>query len=149
MCKIYLILSSFALIFSNSLDGQIIDVLFDTGASFLLGDNAKTEFGVIKKSAGGSFIAKSIFDKWHQQHPDWRIIEKGEITGADMIEVPLVKVGNLTSGPVWFAKRPDEAWSRGMIGSMDKVVKGAIGGSFLQYFKIQIDYNTERIKFEE
>ena len=128
-------------------DGETIDVLFDTGATLLLGENSKTYFGN-KKAAGGSFIAKSIFDIWHKQHPDWRVIEKGEVTGADIIEVPQVKVGNSTAGPVWFAKRPDEAWSKGMIGSMDKVVKGAIGGSFLQYFKVSIDYNSELIKFE-
>jgi hypothetical protein len=128
-------------------DAEIIDVLFDTGATFLLGENSKTAFSN-KKATGGSFIAKSVFDIWHKQHPDWRFIEKGEITGADLIEVPQVTVGNLTAGPVWFAKRPDEAWSKGMIGSMDKVVKGAIGGSFLQYFKVSIDYNSELIKFE-
>ncbi len=128
-------------------DGKTIDVLFDTGATLLLGENSETVFSN-KKAAGGSFIARSIFDIWHQQHPDWRVIEKGEITGADLIEVPEVTVGNLTAGPVWFAKRPDEAWSRGMIGSMDKVVEGAIGGSFLQYFKVSIDYNSELIKFQ-
>lgn len=127
---------------------QTIDVLLDTGATLLLSENSKSEFNN-KKAVGGSFIAKSIFDKWHTQHPDWRIIEKGEITGADLIEVPQVKVGNLVAGPVWFAKRPDEAWSKGMIGSMDKVVKGAIGGSFFQYFKITIDYNSELVRFEK
>lgn len=129
------------------IDGETIDVLFDTGATLLLGENSKAEFHD-KKAAGGSFIAKSIFDNWHKQHPEWRMIEKGEATGADMIEIPQVKVGSLTAGPVWFAKRPDEAWSKGMIGSMDKVVKGAIGGSFLQYFKVTIDYNSELVKFE-
>lgn len=129
-------------------DGETVDVLFDTGATLLLGENSKTAFGD-KKATGGSFIARSIFDIWHKQHPDWRVIEKGEATGADLIEVPQVTVGNLTAGPVWFAKRPDEAWSKGMIGSMDKVVKGAIGGSFLQYFKVLIDYNSELIKFEQ
>ncbi len=131
------------------IDGQIIDFLFDTGASFLLSDNGKKEFGADKKSVSGSFIAKSLFDSWHQQHPDWRIIEKGEINGADIIEVPEVEVGNLTAGPVWFSKRPDEAWSKGMINTMDKIVKGALGGSFLQYFKVQIDYNSELIRFDK
>ena len=130
-------------------DGQRLDVLFDTGASFILGEPGKAEFGANTLSTGGSFIAKSVFDEWRQKHPDWRFIAKGEIMGADMIEVPQVKVGNLTAGPVWFSKRPDEAWSKGMIRSMDKVVKGAIGGSFLQYFKVQADYNSELIKFEK
>jgi len=130
------------------IDGEVLDFLFDTGASFLLSDSGRIKLDVNTKSTAGSFIAKSIFDKWHQQHPDWQIIEKGEITGSDLIEVPQVKVGNLTAGPVWLARRPDEAWSEGMIGTMDKVVKGAIGGSFFQYFKIVIDYNSELVRFE-
>ncbi len=128
-------------------DGQILDVLFDTGASFLLADKGKKEFGLDKKSMCGSFIARSVFDRWHKQHPDWRIIEKGELNGADLIEVPQVKIGNLSAGPVWFSKRPDEVWSKGMRGTMDKVVRGAIGGSCLHYFIVTIDYNSDIIKF--
>ncbi len=131
------------------IDGKVIDFLFDTGATFLLSDSGKTRLGIEAKATAGSFIAKSLFDEWKLQHPDWKIIEKGEITGADLIEVPKVTVGNLTAGPVWFAKRPDEAWSKGMIGTMDKVVKGAIGGSFLKYFTVTIDYNNELIRFEK
>lgn len=131
------------------IDGKLIDFLFDTGATFMLSESGKTKLGIETNVIAGSFIAKSLFNEWHQEHPDWRIIEKGEFTGADLIEVPEVKVGNLRAGPVWFAKRPDEAWSKGMIGSMDKVVKGAIGGSFLKYFKVMIDYNSELIKFEK
>jgi predicted aspartyl protease len=131
------------------IDGKMIDFLFDTGATFLLSDSGKAKLGIEANATAGSFIAKSLFNEWHLQHPDWRIIEKGEFTGADLIEVPEVRVGNLTAGPVWFAKRPDEAWSKGMIGSMDKIVKGAIGGSFLKYFKVTIDYNSELIKFEK
>jgi hypothetical protein len=66
-----------------------------------------------------------------------------------MIQVPQVTIGTTTAGPVWFAKRPDEAWSKGMIGSMDKVVKGAAGGSLFQYYVITIDYNNELVRFEK
>jgi hypothetical protein len=129
------------------IDGQLIDVLFDTGASILLSNKTQTELLSSSKSIAGSFIAKTIFDQWHTQHPDWRFIEKGEVTRADMIQVPQVKIGNTTAGPVWFAKRPDEAWSKGMINSMDKVVKGAVGGSLFQYYKVTIDYNSELARF--
>jgi hypothetical protein len=131
------------------IDGQVIDVLFDTGASILLNEITQAKLKIRSKSMAGSFIAKSIFDKWRLQHPDWRYIEKGERTGADLIQVPSVKVGNTTAGPVWFAKRPDEAWSKGMIQSMDKVVKGAVGGSLFQYFTVTIDYNSELASFEK
>jgi hypothetical protein len=131
------------------IDGQVIDVLFDSGASILLSKNTQTMLQSGSKSIGGSFIAKSIFDGWRQRHPEWNYIEKGEATGADMIQVPQVTVGGTTAGPVWFAKRPDEAWSRGMIGSMDKVVKGAVGGSLFQYYIVTIDYNSELALFEK
>lgn len=126
-----------------------IDFLFDTGAMFLLSATGKKELGTTENAIGGSFIAKSIFDQWRQEHPEWRFIPKGEINGADMIEVPEIIVGAMAAGPVWFSIRPDEAWSKGMITSMDKVVKGAIGGSFLKYFKVTIDYNSELIQFEK
>jgi hypothetical protein len=132
-----------------TIEGDEIPFLFDTGATFFLNDNARATLGVNTKATAGSFISKSLFDVWHRRHPEWRIIEKGELTGADLIEVPQVRVGTLVAGPVWFAKRPDEAWTKGMIGSMDKVVKGAIGGSFLKYFKVTIDYNSELIRFEK
>jgi hypothetical protein len=131
------------------IDGQLIDVLFDTGASILLSNKTQTELLSSSKSIAGSFIAKSIFDQWHTRHPDWRFIEQGEVTRADMIQVPQIKIGNTTAGPVWFAKRPDEAWSKGMITSMDKVVKGAVGGSLFQYYKVTIDYNSELARFEK
>lgn len=130
------------------IDGEMIDFLFDTGASILLSENGKRESGATSKSIGGSFISKTVFDRWRRRHPEWRIINKGELTGSDLIEVPHVRVGHLSAGPVWFAVRSDEVWSNGMIGSMDKVVNGAIGGSFLQYFRVTVDYNSELIRFE-
>jgi len=130
-----------------TVDGQLIDVLFDTGASLWLSSNGRQALHTDIPSAAGSFIAQSVFDNWHQLHPGWRIVEKGESSGADLIEVPQVKVGNLVAGPVWFAKRPDEVWSKGMVRTMDKVVKGAVGGSFLQYFTVQADYNAGLIRF--
>lgn len=131
-----------------SIDGDKFDVLFDTGASLILSEAGKVGLRTSQSSAAGSFIAKSVFDNWQQRHPDWRVIKKGELTGSDLIEVPQVQIGNLVAGPVWFASRNDEVWRR-MIGSMDKMVKGAIGGSFLQYFKVQIDYNNDLIRFEK
>jgi len=129
-------------------DGEQIDVLFDTGATIILSDSGKKVLNTAAKTIGGSFIAKSVFEKWRQAHPYWKIYTKAD-RNADIIEVPKVKIGKYDVGPVLFAERPDEAWSKYMIGSMDKVVKGAIGGSGLKYLKVTIDYNSELIKFEK
>ncbi len=129
-------------------NGEIIEVLFDTGASMVLSEKGKKDFNTEEKTLGGSFIAASVFDKWRKEHPEWKYYEKADMS-QDIIEVPLVKIGGYEVGPVLFAKRPDEAWSKNMINSMDKVVRGAIGGSALKYLKVTIDYNSELIKFEK
>lgn len=133
---------------SIELDGEQIDVLFDTGATIILSEDGKKALNTSEKTIGGSFIAKSVFDKWHAAHPDWKIYTKAD-RNADIIEVPKVKIGQYEVGPVLFAERPDEAWSKYMIGSMDKVVKGAIGGSGLKYLKVTIDYNSELVRYEK
>ena len=129
-------------------NGDTNDVLFDTGATFVLSDNGKKELNTTQKTIGGSFIAASIFDKWRKEHPEWKYYPKADMN-SDVIEVPIVKIGNNEVGPVLFSKRPDENWSQGMINTMDKIVKGAIGGSALKYLKVTIDYNAELIKFEK
>ncbi|MBT31090.1 MAG: hypothetical protein CMO01_15650 [Thalassobius sp.] len=130
------------------IDGEVIDVLFDTGATIILTEDGKKDLNTDKNTIGGSFIAASIFDKWRTAHPDWKYYPHADMS-KDVIEVPQVKVGTFEVGPVLFAKRPDENWSEGMIHSMDKIVGGAIGGSVLQYLKVIIDYNSELIKFEK
>ncbi|WP_108422999.1 hypothetical protein [Flagellimonas amoyensis] len=127
-------------------EGETIDVLFDTGATFVLSENGQKLLQTNKSTLAGSFIAASIFDKWQKNHPDWKVYPESDMS-RDIIEVPLVKIGEFGVGPVLFSKRPDENWSKGMIQSMDKVVKGAIGGSALKHFKVTIDYNSELIKF--
>ncbi len=130
------------------IDGESIDVLFDTGATMVLSKDGQQQLQTDKKTIGGSFIAASIFHKWRTEHPEWKYYPKADLAG-DVIEVPVVKIGGYEIGPVLFAMRRDENWSEWMIASMDKVVKGAIGGSGLKYLKVTIDYNAALIKFEK
>lgn len=130
-------------------DGQELDVLFDTGSSLLLSKSAQAELNTDKKTIAGSFIAKSVFDKWHKQHPDWRIIEKGDITGAALIQVPAITVGATTTGPEWFAMREDSDWPADMITSANTKVQGTVGGGLLKDYKVIIDYNSELAAFEK
>jgi hypothetical protein len=130
------------------INGEVIDVLFDTGASIVLSDSGKKQMNTAALTIGGSFIAASIFDKWRKEYPQWKYYKEADKNG-DVIEVPIVKIGGIKVGPVLFSKRPDEDWSKGMIMTMDKIVKGAIGGSAFKYLKVTIDYNSELIKFEQ
>ncbi len=128
-------------------EGDSIDVLFDTGATFIPTDEGKKILHTENKTLGGSFIAASICNAWRNKHPEWKYLKGVDLSG-DMIEVPVVKINGHEVGPVLFTIRPDEVWSEGMIATMDKVVQGAIGGSALKYFKVTIDYNSELIQFE-
>lgn len=129
-------------------DGQTIDVLFDTGATICLTEEGQRQLETDKKTLGGSFIAASVFKRWREKHPEWRFCAGADVYG-DLIEVPRLKIGGHEVGPAWFAERRDESWSEGMIRSMDKVVQGALGGSAMKYLKVTIDYNSERIGFEK
>lgn len=130
------------------INGEMIDVLFDTGASIILSESGKKQMNTAALTIGGSFIAASIFNKWRKEHPQWKYFKEADKNG-DVIEVPIVKIGDIEVGPVLFSKRPDEDWSKGMIRTMDKIVKGAIGGSAFKYLKVTVDYNSELIKFEQ
>jgi len=129
-----------------TVDGKPIDMLLDTGALFSTTEQSATVFGVTPGArVAGSFIAKAVFDEWHARHPDWKVIEQGDsIHGqaAPLIEVPEVVVAGYTVGPVWFARRNDQVWSRdGMMGPlMDREIHGAFGGSGLHYFRVVLDY---------
>ena len=137
------------------IDNQEIPGLFDTGATCHLSEKAQKAIAP-QDRIGGSFIAKSVYEKWKTRHPEWRVIEGGDQVpmgnrtfSADMIEVPMVIIGKHKVGPVWFSVRPDQAWSQGMIKTMDKVVLGALGGSALKYLSVTIDYPHEAIEFKK
>lgn len=130
------------------IDSTVLDVLFDTGASFVLSDDGKNYFNTSKNTMAGSFISATIFDGWRKKHPDWKYYPASD-GEQGIIAVPKVRIGPYEVGPVLFSRRPDYVWSEIMIHTMDKVVQGAIGGTLLKHFKVTIDYNSELVKFEK
>ena len=132
-------------------DGESLDVLFDTGATSHLSDAGVKALGDGRASQrASSFINRTTMDQWRKNHPDWLVIEKADRLGGgqDMIEVPKIEVAGFEVGPVWFAARPDKAyvWMSGM---MDKRIVGALGGSGLKYFRITVDYPAAVAVFEK
>jgi len=133
------------------IDGETLELLFDTGATTFLVDSA---LAVLKDGGAAaratSFITNTTFEKWRKKHPDWRVIEKAEkSTGEAMIEVPLVTVAGYSVGPVWFTRRADRNFHEYMSGFMDKRVDGALGGNALRYFRVTIDYPGAVALFEK
>ncbi|HET7563347.1 MAG TPA: hypothetical protein VFJ96_00025 [Gemmatimonadaceae bacterium] len=133
-----------------SIDGDSLDLLFDTGAMTTLTDSALhvIDDGHAAERAT-SFIARSVYERWHAKHPDWRVIERAESgTGLPMIEVPHVSVGGYTVGPVWFTMRADRNFHDYMTQFMDRRIEGALGGSALHYFRVTVDYPHSIALFE-
>jgi len=133
------------------IDCETIDMLLDTGASATLtaasGEFLRRPAGTV---IGTSFIVQEIFDRWRSQHPDWPVIEAGDaLQGAvfPMIRVPSVTLAGIKSGPVWFTVRPNPNFDEYMSRFMDAPVRGAIGGSALKYYRMQIDYPGARAFF--
>lgn len=126
-----------------------LDLLFDTGATVFLSENARAELNETGPSKRGtSFITESVFDRWRENHPQWRVIEQGDrFMNTPMIEVPEITLAGYIVGPVWFTVRPDKNFHEYMSQWMDKQVDGALGGSALQYFRVIVDYPNAQAVF--
>lgn len=125
-----------------AVDGQVFDLLFDTGATVMLTDAGLAALGDEGPAERAtSFIVRSVFDQWRAAHPDWRVIEAADRMADDpMIEVPQVTVGEVSVGPVWFTARADPNFHDFMSRFMDRRVDGALGGSALRTLRITVDY---------
>ncbi|MCI0691161.1 hypothetical protein L0337_04035 [candidate division KSB1 bacterium] len=133
------------------IDGENLDLLFDTGATTTLSDSA---LSVLKDNRPAeratSFIATTTFEKWRKRHPDWRVMARAEKeTGEAMIEVSKITLAGYSVGPVWFTRRRDKNFHEFMSQFMDKRVEGALGGSALRYFRVTVDYPNAVALFEK
>ena len=133
------------------IDGETIDFVLDTGATNVLSDDVLKQIGdghAAERAA--SFLVLSVFDKWHKQHPEWRVLEGVKtLTGTAMIEVPSITIGGFKVGPVWFTVQSD-ADVQGVLGQLvDKPISGALGGSALHYLRMTVDWPGAIAIFEQ
>lgn len=125
--------------------GDTLSMLLDTGAQARPSDSARRVLDVPGDTGGRvatSFVVASVFERWHREHPDWRVLEgAGTLGGGQpMIRVPAVELGELAVGPVWFTRRPDRGFQRVLGKWMDRPVQGALGGSALRHLRMTISY---------
>ncbi|HSN88450.1 MAG TPA: hypothetical protein VL025_16940 [Thermoanaerobaculia bacterium] len=133
------------------IDGETLDLLFDTGATTALTPEALAAIGDGRPAArAASFITASVFARWRERHPGWKVVEKAEQgTNESMIEVPQVEIGGYPVGPVWFTRRADRNFHEYMSRMMDQKIEGALGGSALQYLRVTVDYPGAVAVFEK
>jgi len=121
-----------------------LPMLFDTGATAKLSEDAKNILNSKDTFIGTSYIVSSIFDKWRHENPSWQVIEGADkLLNESMIRVPQIQIGTRTIGPVWFTRRKDHNFHVYMSSMMDRKIEGAIGGSLLKYLRVIIDYPNE------
>ena len=128
--------------------GETRPYLLDTGATILLTDRGRLEIGAPRRR-GGSYVVASVFERWREEHPEWRVVEGASRygNGTPLIRVPEVTIAGHTVGPVWFARRPDANFRTKMAAMMDRPVDGALGGSLLRHFAVTVDYPAARATF--
>lgn len=121
-------------------------MLLDTGATaHPTAEGVKTT-GIATVNGLGvtSYIVASVFEHWHQAHPDWRVVADGDAAFPKhpirLIEVPRVDIAGWSVGPMWFTERPDSAFHDMMSSMMDKQVEGAAGANIFQHFVMTLDY---------
>ena len=124
-----------------AIDGDSLDMLFDTGATARVPDSVVAKLGGPRGERATSFITTEVFERWRTRHPDWRVVANADaVPGMAAIEVPRMSIAGFEVGPVWFTQRPDQSFHRYMAQWMDKPTDGALGGSALQYFRVTVDY---------
>ena len=127
------------------IDGEPLDMLFDTGAELRLGpDGAKALGHAEGTRVAGSFITARQYRKWRDAHPDWPVALKGD-GGMPMILVPNVRIAGTDTGPAWFAARPDRNFTEYMSSMTDAAVEGAIGGSAFSRLRMVADYPAQTL----
>lgn len=129
-------------------DGDTLDMLFDTGATVRLGAEAQEDLGTPAVRAA-SFVTSEVLNRWRARHPDWRVIPNADesVEGMAMILVADVLIADYAVGPVWFTERPDANFHEYMSQWMDRRIDGAVGGNILRSFRITVDYPAAEARF--
>ncbi len=130
-------------------ESDTLSMLFDSGAQAYLSIDAQNELNK-NEVVATSFINASTFNRWRKSHPEWSVIQEGDLSfgeKSDIIVVPQIKIGEVTVGPVEFAKRADANFKVMSNFFMDKEIVGALGGNAISGLnKIIVDYQNEELR---
>lgn len=136
-----------------SLDGKVIPLLLDTGATVSLTPRAQTALGDQgHPKRATSFLIASHFDRLAVAHPSWRVIPYADSTThppEPILRVPSVEVAGFSTGPIWFTRRADHNFRKWMSQWTDRPIDGALGGNALQTFRVHLDYIRSEAVFEQ
>jgi predicted aspartyl protease len=125
--------------------GQPVDLLLDTGATArptATGEKA-TRAPLVRGFGVTSYITTSVMNRWHREHPGWRMVRNGDRLfarwHARLIEVPRVTIAGWRVGPVWFTERPDHSFAN-LSRYMNGPIVGPAGANIFRHFVMTLDY---------
>ena len=132
------------------IDGESLPLLLDTGATAMptSAGQAAQHLPTVNGIGVTSYITRSLLERWHARHPEWRVISNGDrlLPNTRLIEVPNVELGDVPIGPVWFTERPDVNFGPTRMSLwMGQTVVGAAGANIYGRFRITLDYLHEAL----
>lgn len=135
-------------------DGEVLNMLLDTGATAKPGADALIENprSTTDGIGVGSYIVESTMKRWEKKHPEWKVIAQGDTLFSAytrMIRVPQIEIAGWHIGPVWFIERPDRAFHGMMAMLMDQPPDGAVGANVFEQFQMTLDYPHKTAWFQQ
>jgi len=105
--------------------------------------------GYFRGRTPGASLSRKQIDEWRSTQPDWSVLN-GAVGAANMIgsfdpkalkmRVPKVALGSLQLTSVGVVSRPAGTFENWMSRDMTAPIVGAIVGTVLRAFRVQIDY---------
>ena len=130
--------------------GDTLSMVLKTGSHIVLSDEVDAELGRADELFPAGLISESVAEEWLREHPDWRVYERADRNyGSDLIEVPEVRIGPHSAGPVHFAVRRDEAFTDWFSQFTDEPVTGALGADAFRDAHITVNYPRSVLIFHE
>ena len=130
--------------------GDTVSMVLKTGSNIILNSEAQSLIGHPDALLPTGLISESVAEKWLDAHPEWTIYENADSNyGSDLIEVPEVRIGPHTAGPVRFAIRHDEAFVEWFSQFTYKPVVGALGSDAFRDTHITINYPWSVLDFHD
>ncbi len=130
--------------------GDTFSMVLKTGSHIILDDNGRKKLDHPDAIFPSGLISESVFETWRGSHPDWPVFENADSNyGSDVIEVPKIRIGRHTAGPVRFAVRRDEAFLDWFSQFTDKPVEGALGPDAFRNAHITLNYPLSLLIFHD
>lgn len=132
------------------ISGDTLPMVLKTGSNIILSEEAQDALNHPDPLLPAGLISRSVAERWLDENPRWNVIQQADrLYGSDLIEVPEVRIGPHTAGPVRFAVRRDEDFSERISQFTDEPVVGAIGPDAFREAHITINYPLSVLIFHD